>query len=130
MRASEEMVRFAPSRADGLADVREVVVRPDRLEVNAGGVWMTFLFSAIGRRQEPAIVSFLKALVGKDPAPRIVGERDWCRPPKERFFRWYTDPTLTVFMPDDEGQAYDSSYFPRIHRVLWAGKRYGTFDLA
>ena len=127
---TEKLVRFAPSRADGLPDVREVVVRPDRLDVNTEGEWITFPFCKIGRRQESAVVSFLKRLVGKDPAVKLVGERDWCRPPKDRFFIWYTSPPLKTYMPEDEGRDYGSSYFPRIHRVMWASGRYGTFDLA
>ena len=126
---TEEVVRFAPSRSEGLPGVREVVVRPDRLEVNAEGKWITFPFSKIGRRQESAITSFIKRLVRKRPFALMVGERDWCRPPRERYFVWYTTPTLKTYMPEDDEPNYSASYFSRIHEVMANGP-YGTFDLA
>jgi hypothetical protein len=125
----ESSVRFCPSRAEGLPDVREVVVCLDRLEVNTSGQWVTFPFRAIGRRQEPAVRSFLKRLIGRAPWARVVGERDWCRAPQDRFFRWYTSPQLTTFMPESESRHYAESLFPRIHQVLSSGG-YCTFDLA
>jgi hypothetical protein len=121
-------IRFVPSSAEGLPDVREVVVYPDRLEVNSGGQWITFPFRQIGRRQEPRLVSFLKRLVGKYPYPAMVGERDWFHPPKERYFLWYTKPPLKTCMPEDELEDYAPSYFLRIQVVLRAGG-YVTADL-
>lgn len=126
---TEVIVSFVPSRSEGLPDVREVVVRPDRLEVNSEGNWITFPFSKIGRRQESALRSFVKRFVGKRPFALLVGERDWCRPPSERYFVWYTTPPLKTYMPEDEGKSYSESYFPRIHEVMARGL-HGTFDLA
>ena len=124
---TEATVRFRPSRAEGLPDVREVVVCPDRLEVNSRGRWIVFPFVTIGRPRERAVVCFLKRLAGVRPSPRLVGERDWCYPPQDRFFTWYTDPPLTTFMPEDESKGYASSLFPRIHAVLDSGG-FWTFD--
>jgi hypothetical protein len=123
-----ELVRFRPSRAEGLPDVREVVVRPDRLEVNTAGLWVTFPFSRIGRRQESRLVSFVKRLAGRSPWPMLVADRDWFHPPPARFFLWYTDPPLRTCMPDDEPAEYAASYFYRIQSVIRSGG-YATFDL-
>ena len=126
---TDGVVSLVPSHCEGLPDVREVVVRPDCLEVNSEGNRITFPFSKIGRRQESALRSFIKRLVGRRPFALLVGERDWCRPPSERYFVWYTTPPVKTYMPDDEGTSYSESYFPRIHEVM-AGGLYGTFDLA
>jgi hypothetical protein len=121
-------VRFRPSRAEGLPDVREVVVRPDRLEVNTSGLWVTFPFRRIGRRQETRAMSFVKRLLGRHPWRVMVGERDWFHRPPERFFLWYTEPPLRTCMPLDEPADYAASYFARIEDVVLSGG-YATFDL-
>jgi hypothetical protein len=123
-----QSIRFIPSSAEGLPDVREVVVHPDRLEVKTAGQWVTFPLRQIGRRQESAFVSFLKRLVGKHPYPVMVADRDWFHPPKDRFFLWYTNPPLKTCMPEDEVPDFTPSYFFRIQVVLRAGG-YATFDL-
>jgi hypothetical protein len=124
----EKFVRFRPSRAEGLPDVQEVVVYPDRLEVNTAGSWVTFLFKRIGRRQESRLLSAAKRLVGRAPWPVLVAERDWFYPPRDRYFLWYTDPPLRTFMPEDESADHASSYFGRIQMVLASGG-YATSDL-
>jgi hypothetical protein len=123
-----QSIRFTPSSAEGLPDVGDVVVHPDRLEVNTAGQWVTFPFRQIGRRPQSAFVCFLKRLVGKPPYPVMVADRDWFHPPKDRFFLWYTNPALKTCMPEDEPQDHPSSYFFRIQRVLSAGG-YATYDL-
>ncbi len=122
------VVRFRPSRAEGLPDVREVIVRPDRLVVNTAGRWVTFLFRRIGRRQESRVMSFVKRLIGRHPWRVMVADRDWFHPPRDRFFLWYTDPPLRTCMPEDEPADHASSYFARIQAVLGEGG-YATFDL-
>jgi hypothetical protein len=121
-------VRFCPSRAEGLPDVRGVVVHPDRLEVNTAGSWLTFPFSRIGRRQESRVVSLVKRLAGRAPWPVMVADRDWFHAPRDRFFLWYTDPPLRTCMPEDEPADRASSYFLRIQTVLTKGG-YATYDL-
>jgi len=123
-----ESLRFTPSRADGLPDVHEVVVHPDRIEVETEGRWVTFAFADIGRPQEPAVCSLLKRLIARQPWPRLVADRDWFHPPKDRFFLWYTDPPMKTYMPEDETQDYDTSYFARIRRVVESGG-FATYDL-
>jgi hypothetical protein len=122
------LVRFCPSRAEGLPDVREVVVRPDRLEVNTAGRWVTFSFRRIGRRQEPRVVSLVKRLVRRAPWRLAVADRDWFHAPPDRFFLWYTDPPPRTCMPVDEPFDHATCYFWRIQVVLGSGG-YATLDL-
>lgn len=129
MHEPDEVVRFVPSRAEGLPDVGEVIVYPNRLEISTGGSRRAFRFASVARRQERALVSFLKPMLGLKPWPRLVGERHWCGAPKDRFIRWYTNPSLTTYMPANESHGYADSLFPRIHEVLASGG-FATFDLA
>ena len=121
-------VQFTPSRSEGLPDVGEVVVFPDRIEVETEGRWVKFAFADIARPQEPRAISLLKRVLGKTPWPLLVADRDWFHPPKDRFFLWYTDPPLKTCMPQDETQDYDTSYFARIRRVVQSGG-FATYDL-
>ena len=123
-----DSLRFMPSRAEGLPDVQEVVVHPDRIEVETEGRWVTFAFADIARPQEFRAISLLKRMVGKPPWPHLVADRDWFHPPKDRFFLWYADPPLTTYMPEDETLDYDTSYFARIKRMVESGG-FATYDL-
>lgn len=121
-------LRFRPSRCEGWPDVREVVVYPDRLEVNTEGCWVSYPFAEIARPQESPVCSFLKRIIGRRPWPCMVADRDWFHPPKDRFFIWYTDPPLKTCMPDDEAEDHGASYFHRIKQVVQSGG-FSTFDL-
>jgi len=123
-----EPLRFTPSRAEGLPDVREVAVYPDRIEVDTAGRRVTFAFVDIARPQESPVCSLLKRIMGKRPWPRLVADRDWFHSPRDRFFVWYTDPPLKTYMPEDEAQDYDRSYFSRIRLVVLSGG-FSTYDL-
>ena len=52
--------------------------------------------------------------MGLRPDFLMVGERDWFHPPSERFFRFFTDPPVVVFMPDEQADTeYGSTIFRR-----------------
>jgi hypothetical protein len=123
-----DLIRFIPSRAEGLPDVREVVVHPDRLEVNTAGRWVEFRFRQIGRRQESRAWSLFKRLIGRWPRSVMVADRDWFHAPRDRYFLWYTNPPLKTCMPEDEPVERMSSFFYRVQAVLGSGG-YATFDL-
>ena len=127
---SPDCVRFVPSRVEGdWGNVQEVRISPKEWEILTNNHWVTVSFASIGKRLEPRLVTFLKNLVGRHDCLSVVGERDWCRPPKDRYFLWFTPKPLKTFMPIDEAQNYAGSLFPQIHRVLEQGG-YCTFDLA
>ncbi len=128
MSAAVSSLRFVPSAAEGLPSVSEVVVHPDRLEVKSQGKWLTFPFKEIARPQESRLLSIVKRLFGTTPCPPMVADKDWFHPPKDRFFRWYTQPPLVTLMPEDELEEYGASYFVRIQEVLRSGG-YAAFDL-
>lgn len=58
-----------------------------------------------------------------------VADRDWFHPPAERFFRFYTDPPITVFLPNEPREtSYRETTFRRVQDVLMVGG-FTTFDL-
>ena len=58
-----------------------------------------------------------------------VADRDWFHPPSGRFFRFFTEPPVTVYMPDEPPDtSYGQTMFRRVQDVLAAGG-FGTFDL-
>src|ERR1019366_2653981 len=91
----EECVRFTPPAVDGLPDVSEVAIFPDRCEVLSSGRWIAFQYDRIGRRQEPRVVSWLKRLLGRSPRPVLVGEREFCT--SRRYVVFYTNPKLKIY---------------------------------
>ena len=122
-------VRFEPSGCDGMDGVSEVAVFPDRLELRASNNVTVVKLSEIVRWRRPIAVRKLLAKAGLRPRYLVVGERDWCRSPRERFVRFYTDPPITIRVPDHEGMDYSESFIPRIGSVLATGG-YCTHDLA
>jgi hypothetical protein len=127
--AEEGGLRFVPSRVEGLTDVTEVTVYPDRLEVISAGRHVSIQFADIAAWPRPAFLWRRLARVGWRPRWLPVGERDWFHPPSERFFRFYTKPRLVVYMPDEPAETdYGSTLFRRVQDVLLEGG-FNTWDL-
>jgi hypothetical protein len=124
-----DSIRFTPSRVTGLADVTEVAVFPDRLELTTPAGVVAVPFRPIARRQQPLVAARLQRLLRLAPPPPLVGEREWvCEPTHAQFFRFFTTPPLTIHMPAGPAASYAGSPFRRIQDVLRHGG-YATFDL-
>jgi hypothetical protein len=122
-------LRFVPSRVEGLADVTDVTVYPDRLEFVSRGRQVSFRLADIAVWPRPAFLWRRLGRLGWRPHWLPVGERDWFHPPSERFFRFYTEPRIIVYMPDEpEETDYGSTLFQRVQDVLREGG-FNTWDL-
>lgn len=127
---TDKGLRFVPSAVEGLPDVTEVVVHPDRLELLSAGEWVVIRFVEIARwyRSEWLYRSMIRLGLGVRGWPSVA-DRDWFHPPAERFFRFYTDPPITVFMPDEPPELrYGENTFRKVQDKLGHGG-FGTFDL-
>jgi hypothetical protein len=106
-----EGLRFVPSRVEGLQEVSEVAVFPDRLEMCSAGKWLSFPFVAMAQNGS------------------LVGERDWFHSPAERFFRFFTTPRIVLFLPDEPAETnYGNTWFWRVREVMGGGG-FDTWDL-
>jgi hypothetical protein len=122
-------LRFIPSRVEGLSAVTEAAVYPDRLELHTSGGWVIYRFEEIARWPWPAALWRRLARLGWRPRWLPVGERDWFRPPRERFFRFDTEPPLVVYLPDEHPETeYNSTLFRRVQDVMRTGG-FSTYDL-
>lgn len=125
-----EPFRFAPSSVEGLPSVAEVAVFPDRLELLSEGRWIVTRFRDIARwyRRGRLYRPLAQLGLGVWGYPSVA-DRDWFHPPAGRFFRFYTTPPITVYMPDEPPEtSYGRTTFRRIQDVL-AVSRFGTVDL-
>ncbi len=122
-------VQFVPSRVDGLADVTEVAVYPDRLELVSEGRQISVRLTDIAAWPRPAFLWRRLARLGWRPSWLPVGERDWFHPPSKRYFRFYTQPPIVIYLPDEPAETdYGSTLFRRIQAVLLEGG-FNTWDL-
>lgn len=123
-------LRFVPSAVEGLSEVSEVAVFPDRLEIQTGDGPVVIRFLDIARWHRHGW--FYRALVLLGFGVRgwaCVADKDWFHPPAERFFRFYTKPAITISMPDEPIDApYGDTLFLRLQEVVRAGG-FATFDL-
>ena len=130
--SEEAALRFVPSRVEGLPDVDEVAVHPDRLELRSAGRMVTVRFADIVEWPRPVLLSRWRARFGLRPLGGgrwIVGERDWFHPPSERFFRFATRPPLVVVLPDEPRETdYGRTLFRRVQEVMLRGG-FATWDL-
>jgi hypothetical protein len=124
----EQCLRFVPSRVDGIFDVTEVAIYPDRLELKSAGRCVAFRFWEIARWPSPCWFWRLVARFGWRPRWLPVGDRDWFHAAPDRFFAFYTSPPVVVYMPDESGVEYGQTTFRRIQDVIARGG-FGTFDL-
>jgi hypothetical protein len=122
-------LRFVPSRVEGLPDVAEVVVSPDRLELLSAGTWVTLRFAEIAHWPRPTWFWRLRSRCGWRPRRLPVADRDWFHPPRDRFFIFYTDPPITVFLADEDWEiGYGQTLFRRVQEVIESGG-FTTCDL-
>jgi hypothetical protein len=127
--SDEGVVRFVPSRVEGLHDVTEVAVYRDRLELLSEGRWVSFRLADIAAWPRLASIRRLLARLGWRPCWLPVGERDWFRPPSERFFRFYTWPHIVIYLPDESAETeYGGTLFRRVQDVMLEGG-FGTWEL-
>jgi len=127
---AEESLRFVPSAVEGLPGVTEVAVLPDRLELLSNGRWVKVRFLDIARwhRRGWLYRPLARLGLGVRGWPSVA-DRDWFHPPAERFFRFFTAPPVTVYMPDEPREtSYGRTMFRRVQDVMAAGG-FGTFDL-
>src|SRR4051794_16061074 len=97
-----QWLRFVPSRVEGLPEVAEVIVYPDRLELLSAGKWVVFRFAEIAHWPRPTWLRKWLSRFGWRPGWLPVADRDWFHPPRDRYFTFYTEPQITVFLPDEE----------------------------
>jgi hypothetical protein len=128
--AAEDSLRFVPSAVEGLTAVTEVAVFPDRLELLSDGRWVVVRLRDIARWYSGGWVYRPLARLGfRVRGWPSVADRDWFHPPPGRFFRLYTTPPVTVYMPDEPRElGYGDTMFRRIQNVLALGG-FGTNDL-
>ena len=128
-RIAEPSLRFVPSRVEGMPDVSEVVVRPDRLELRSADGWVVFAFVEMARWPRPAVLWQSLSRFGCRPRRLPVADRDWFHPPRERSFLFYADPPLKVFLADEAGDiGYGETLFRRVQDVIESGG-FNTCDL-
>jgi hypothetical protein len=127
--SEESGLRFVPSRVEGLPGVTEVAIYPDRFELLSEGRWASFPFADIATWPRPAWLWRRIACYGWRPRWLPVGQRDWFHPPSERFFRFYTQPRIVVYMADEPYETdYGSTLFRRAQDVMLEGG-FSTYDL-
>jgi hypothetical protein len=113
----------------GMTGVQEVAVFPDRLELTCLGARTAIEFARIAEWPRPRWFWQTLFHIGIRPRWLPVADRDWFHLPADRFFRFYTNPPLTICMPVDESSGdYASTYFVRIRMMLEAGG-FHTYDL-
>ena len=126
----EDGLRFVPSAVEGLPSVTAAAVFPDHLELLSEDRWVVIRFLDIARWYRRGWLYRPLARLGYGVRGRpTVADRDWFHPPSGRFFRFYTRPPVTVYMPDEPADTtYAATIFRRIQDVMAAGG-YSTFDL-
>ena len=126
---ADEGLRFVPSRVDGLPNVTEAVIHRDRLELLTDATWMAYPFAEMtesswcGKQWRR-----LRQLMGWRTGAQYIGERDYCHPPAERFFRFFTKPRITVYLVDESVEGYAATFFFRVSSTIQDGG-FATYDL-
>jgi hypothetical protein len=127
---TETSLSFVPSAVEGLPDVTEVAVFPDRLELLSEAKPVVIRFLDIARWYRRGWLYRPLARLGlRVRGYPSVADRDWFHPPAGRFFQFYTAPPITVYMPDEPRDlAYAETMFRRVQNIIGRGG-FGTFDL-
>lgn len=125
----DDGLRFVPSRVEGLPDVTEAAVFPDRLELCSAGKWLSFPFTEMVEWSRPDWLWRLIARFGWRKQFLPVGERDWFHAPADRFFRFFSSPSVVMYMPDEPVETkYAETWFYRVQETMFRGG-FNTWDL-
>ena len=126
----ETSLRIEPIAVEGLSGVSEVVILPTQLEFISAGSRVIIPFINIARWYRHSLLFRAMAHLGFGVRGcPSVADRDWFHPPAHRFFRFYSKPVITVYMPDEpEDIGYADTTFQRIQNVIALGG-FSTFDL-
>jgi hypothetical protein len=126
----QDRLQFVPSAVEGLPSVTEVAVFPDRLELLSEGKWVVIRFLDIAHWYRRGWLYRPVANLGWGVfGSPSVADRDWFHPPSGRFFRFYHEPPVTVYMPDEPPETtYGQTMFRKVQEVMRAGG-FSTFDL-
>jgi hypothetical protein len=126
---NQQHLRFIPSRVEGLAAVSEAIVFPDRLDLLANGKSVVIRFAQIARWPRFGVIWGPLARLGIVRGFACVADRDWFHMPADRFFRFFTEPAITVFMPHEPASlGYANSTFCKVNTMIMSGG-YATMDL-
>ncbi len=126
----EDNLRFVPSAVERLPSVREAIVFPTQLELISDDSRVTISFISIARWYRRGWLFRPMAYLGLGVRGwPSVADRDWFHPPSGRFFRFYTKPSITVYMPDEPRDlGYPDTTFRRVQNIIALGG-FSTFDL-
>jgi hypothetical protein len=127
---AELSLRFVPSAVEGLPDVSEVTIFPNRLELLSAGKPIVIRFLDIARwdRHGRLYRALVRLGMGVRGYPSVA-DRDWFHPPARRFFRFYTVPPVTVYMVEEPPEVtYGETMFRRVQGVIALGG-FATYDL-
>src|SRR6185295_14151762 len=94
---AENCLQFVPSRVDGLPNVTAAAGYSEKLELQVAGEWVVIRFDDIAKWPRPAWLWRFFVRIGWCRKWVPVGERDWFHPPRDRFFRFFTSPRLTLY---------------------------------
>lgn len=124
-------IRFVPTRVDGLDGVDEVTAYPDRLALQCGKELGEHSWLYLVEKWPwwvPA-ASFGRWLYrrGWRSGGLMVGERDILAVPLP-MVTFFTQPPLTIWMPDERDVPYPQTVFRMISEVLLSGG-FATIDM-
>ena len=110
-----DRIDFVPSRVEGAEDVVRVVLTSRGLELWTSEGCRTVSWVSM----DPSPLSRWLRRAGLRTVPMCVANRDWFHPPAERFFRFFTTPRITVYLPDEPRETdYANTFFVRIQTFL------------
>jgi hypothetical protein len=128
--ASKDGLRFVPSEVQGLPNVTEVAVFPDRLELLSEGNWVVIRLFDIARWHHCGWLYRPLAQLGfRVRGWPSVADRMWYPRPGVSYFEFYTSPKIVVhvpYYPTDVGHM--DTVFQRVKQVMGEGG-FSTFDL-
>src|SRR3954454_12431503 len=90
-------VRFVPSRVEGVSNVLEVVVRPDRLELRGDQGWVSVEYRPLIDQTGP--LTIFERMFGWGGRPPIAAIRFSREHYAQSFVRFLTEPPITLYMP-------------------------------
>jgi hypothetical protein len=122
-----ECINFVPSKVEGLCSVESVSIYPDKVEIVTQTEVINYNFQSLVQRYCSEWFWRFKHKIGFRSNP-YIGEKYFECPPQNRFFLFYTEPQIKVFMPADEPENWIKASYGKSQFMMHRGG-YALMDM-
>lgn len=113
--------RFRPKQVEGVRDVVEVAIFPDRLELLIQSAPTLTIVEFVEMAARPFSGFFWRWAFRHGLRRRPFIAEAYLASPSERCIKWYSRPSITVYLPEEDAGLRGQTRLARVQEIIQAG---------